>query len=194
MKFIDIVWAAFFARVNPVSTIANPACMNITRKPASNVHTKLMAILLCPTVSITSVSVGFFASFTVTSAPVPVGAPVGSPRGCPMAPCACAVYGTFVTVLRNIVSSAAAATLRMRIAPLFISGPFMRVRAIACSIYTYARTHPRDTNSDVTSEPVTPRHDVVNDGRHTSRPDVRLRQTSGGLESEDRLRPATGVG
>ncbi len=46
MKFIDIVCAAFLARVNPVSTIAKPACMNITRKPASSVHTKLMAILL----------------------------------------------------------------------------------------------------------------------------------------------------
>ena len=29
-----IVWAEFFARHSPVSTIANPACMNITRKPA----------------------------------------------------------------------------------------------------------------------------------------------------------------
>ena len=58
MKFIDIVWAAFFARVKPVSTIAKPACMNITRKPARSVHTKLMAILLWPTVSITSDSVG----------------------------------------------------------------------------------------------------------------------------------------
>src|SRR5207249_472195 len=43
MKFIVIVCAAFLARVNPVSTIANPACMNITRNPATNVHTKLIA-------------------------------------------------------------------------------------------------------------------------------------------------------
>src|SRR6266536_3687571 len=43
MKFIVIVWAAFLARVNPVSTIAKPACMNITRNPATSVHTKLMA-------------------------------------------------------------------------------------------------------------------------------------------------------
>ena len=46
MKFMLIVWAAFLARVKPVSTIANPACMNMTRKPASSVQTKLMAILL----------------------------------------------------------------------------------------------------------------------------------------------------
>src|SRR5881392_508446 len=43
MKFIVIVCAAFLARVNPVSTIANPACMNITRNPGTNVHTKLIA-------------------------------------------------------------------------------------------------------------------------------------------------------
>src|SRR5579884_2507679 len=43
MKFMAKVWAAFLARVNPVSTIANPACMNITRKPVTSVHTKLIA-------------------------------------------------------------------------------------------------------------------------------------------------------
>ncbi len=31
MKFIDIVWAAFLPRIKPVSTNANPACMNMTR-------------------------------------------------------------------------------------------------------------------------------------------------------------------
>jgi hypothetical protein len=46
MKFMVAVWAAFFARVNPTSTIAKPACMNITRKPATRVHTKLIAIPL----------------------------------------------------------------------------------------------------------------------------------------------------
>ena len=64
MKFIDMVCAAFFARVKPVSTIAKPACMNMTRKPATSVQTMLIAILLWPTVSITSVSVGLAASFT----------------------------------------------------------------------------------------------------------------------------------
>ena len=42
MKFMLIVWAAFFARHRPVSTIANPACMNITRKPAISAHTMLI--------------------------------------------------------------------------------------------------------------------------------------------------------
>src|SRR5882762_6602711 len=46
MKFIVIVCAAFFARVKPVSTRAKPACMNITRKPATSVQTKLMATVL----------------------------------------------------------------------------------------------------------------------------------------------------
>src|ERR1041384_1362758 len=43
MKFMVIVCAAFLARVNPVSTIAKPACMNITRNRATSVHTKLIA-------------------------------------------------------------------------------------------------------------------------------------------------------
>src|SRR5260370_27013397 len=78
MKFIDMVWAAFLARQNPVSTRAKPACMNMTRKPVMSVHTMLMATLLWPTVSITSSRAGLAGSFTVTSAAVPVTAPVGS--------------------------------------------------------------------------------------------------------------------
>src|SRR5712692_9953597 len=81
MKFMAMVWAAFLARQNPVSTSANPACMNMTRKPVISVHTILMAILLWPTVAITSFSVGFFESFTVTSLAVPVFSPVGSGTG-----------------------------------------------------------------------------------------------------------------
>src|SRR5881392_3868418 len=46
MKFIVMVWAAFLARVNPVSTMAKPACMNITRNPATSVQTKLIATVL----------------------------------------------------------------------------------------------------------------------------------------------------
>src|SRR5207302_9462385 len=46
MKFIVMVWAAFLARVNPVSTRAKPACMNITRNPATSVQTKLIATVL----------------------------------------------------------------------------------------------------------------------------------------------------
>src|SRR5258708_23417567 len=52
--------------------------MNMTRKPVMSVQTTLMAILLWPTVSITSGSVGCLGSFTVTSLAVPVVAPVGS--------------------------------------------------------------------------------------------------------------------
>ena len=48
IKFIIMVWFAFLARVRPVSTTAKPACMNMTRKPAINVHTKLIAIRFWP--------------------------------------------------------------------------------------------------------------------------------------------------
>src|SRR6185503_15820265 len=75
---MENVWAAFLSRVKPVSTIANPVCMNMTRKPARSVQTKLIEILLWPTVSITSAIVGFAGSLTATSAAVPVMAPVGS--------------------------------------------------------------------------------------------------------------------
>ena len=47
MKFMLIVWALFFARQRPVSTIANPACMNITRNPATSTHTMLIENRLC---------------------------------------------------------------------------------------------------------------------------------------------------
>ena len=40
MKFIAMVLTAFFERVKPVSSIANPTCMNITRKPATNTHAR----------------------------------------------------------------------------------------------------------------------------------------------------------
>src|SRR3954471_20834595 len=58
MKFMATVWLAFFARVKPVSTIAKPACMNITRKPATSVQTKLMEVVLSATVFATSSSLG----------------------------------------------------------------------------------------------------------------------------------------
>src|SRR5436309_2619814 len=56
MKFIVIVWAAFLARVNPVSTMAKPACMNITRKPATSVQTKLIATVLAAEASAVALS------------------------------------------------------------------------------------------------------------------------------------------
>src|ERR671929_1346109 len=55
-KFIAIVWAAFLARVKPVSTMAKPACMNITRNPATSVHTKLIATVLADDASAVALS------------------------------------------------------------------------------------------------------------------------------------------
>src|SRR3954467_9001868 len=80
MKFIIMVWLAFFTRHSPDSTIAKPACMNMTRKPQIKVQTKLIATLFCPTWLPTSPSVTpAFASVTVTSAMLPVRVPPGSP-------------------------------------------------------------------------------------------------------------------
>ena len=44
-KFIMYVWLAFFTRHKPDSTMAKPACMNMTRKPVTSVQMKLAAIL-----------------------------------------------------------------------------------------------------------------------------------------------------
>src|SRR5689334_18768734 len=78
MKFIIIVCATFLARVKPVSARANPACMNMTRKPVSNVHMRLIDTLLWPTASAISSSVGLPAVLAVTSATPPVAVPPGS--------------------------------------------------------------------------------------------------------------------
>ena len=40
IRFIAIVLTAFFARVKPVSSIAKPACMNITRKPPTSTQAR----------------------------------------------------------------------------------------------------------------------------------------------------------
>src|SRR5436190_16770293 len=80
MKFIIMVWLAFFARASPVSTMANPACMNMTRKPVTSVQTKLVAIRFWPTALTTSVIVRpFFMSLTGMSEALPVIVPPGSP-------------------------------------------------------------------------------------------------------------------
>ena len=71
---------AFFTRVSPDSTMAKPACMNMTRKPQTRVQTKLIAILFCPIWLPASAIVGpAFASVTVMSAMFPVRVPPGSP-------------------------------------------------------------------------------------------------------------------
>jgi hypothetical protein len=76
MKLVIITWAAFFLRQKPVCTSANPACMNITRKPATSVQVKLMAILFLPAASLTGVA---------WSTPMSDEAPVTSPQGSPAA-------------------------------------------------------------------------------------------------------------
>src|SRR2546428_1570321 len=40
-RFMPMVLTAFLARVNPVSTIAKPTCMDITRNPAMSTHARL---------------------------------------------------------------------------------------------------------------------------------------------------------
>ena len=77
--FMAMVCAAFLARVNPVSTSANPACMNMTRKPVSNTQTKLMLMVFLPIWAPSSSNVGLPATFAVTSLIVPVAVPDGSP-------------------------------------------------------------------------------------------------------------------
>ena len=43
MKFFMMMLPAFLARVNPDSTRANPACMNMTSMPAMTTHTSSSA-------------------------------------------------------------------------------------------------------------------------------------------------------
>ena len=81
MKFMLIVWAAFLARQNPVSTMAKPACMNMTRKPASSVQTMLIDDLVVADGVHHLGQVGAAGFFTGTSLAVPVVAPVGSLTG-----------------------------------------------------------------------------------------------------------------
>jgi hypothetical protein len=80
MKFIIIVWAAFRARVKPVSASAKPACMNMTRKPATSVQTKLIDTRVWPTAAPISSRVGFPATCAGTFAIPPVLSPVASAR------------------------------------------------------------------------------------------------------------------
>src|SRR5437899_2872074 len=59
-KFMLIVCAAFLTRQKPVSTIAKPHCMNMTRNPAIRVHTVVGASL--PPVAALTVSEGAWAA------------------------------------------------------------------------------------------------------------------------------------
>ena len=46
--FIIIMWAAFLARVRPVTRNAKPTCMKSTRKPVISVHIMLIAERFLP--------------------------------------------------------------------------------------------------------------------------------------------------
>src|SRR3954465_3221883 len=96
--------------------------MNTTRNPHTNVHTKLIAILLWPTVSITSGSVGAAAFLTGTSLAVPVVAPVGSPAGAACAACALTVSEAIAGTNAS-ATQIANATLQKRPARLLIPVP-----------------------------------------------------------------------
>src|SRR5258707_262849 len=74
------VWLAFFTRHKPASTMANPACMNMTRKPHTSVQTKLTAILFClPGLATAEIVTPAFDSAGGTSLRVPGGVPPGPP-------------------------------------------------------------------------------------------------------------------
>src|SRR5439155_22733547 len=49
MRFIAMVGLAFCAGGKPVPTRAKPACMNITRNPATSVQTKLIDVVVSAT-------------------------------------------------------------------------------------------------------------------------------------------------
>src|SRR5258707_8758167 len=72
MKFVAMTCAALLARHRPVSTNANPACMNITRKPVTSVQTMFMEILLWATF----LTISELAPTVVLPASSTVGSPV----------------------------------------------------------------------------------------------------------------------
>src|ERR1700686_688506 len=47
IRFMAMVLTAFFARGNPVSTRANPTCMNMTRKAPRSTQARLMDCASC---------------------------------------------------------------------------------------------------------------------------------------------------
>src|SRR5258708_31376724 len=109
--------AAFFARQKPVSTKANPACMNMTRKPVTRVQTILVAIWPWPIVSrafrrsalvagLSLLSVSFLRSSALKAAPPPLNAfaaaPVADPPGSGLGSSAHAA--TLATTVNSVVA------------------------------------------------------------------------------------------
>src|SRR5216683_4791348 len=136
MKFIIMVWFAFLARQRPVSTNANPACMNMTRKPVTNVHTKLIAIRFWPIMLTVSASVRpFLLSETTISLTVPVSVPPGSPlakssfEGPVIAAKAASVIGTGAAV--GFAAGEAAAGACANETAVGIANPASQIAAIA---------------------------------------------------------------
>ena len=84
MKFMAMVWPAFLARVKPVSAMANPACMNMTKNPQTSVQTTLIAIRFLPTTSATLAASGSDASIILISSAL--GAPAEAPAISAMPP------------------------------------------------------------------------------------------------------------
>jgi hypothetical protein len=82
MKFMAKVCPAFFARHMPVSTIAKPACMNMTKKPVTIAQTMLIENRLCAMRSYRSPVVSAEGTSPLPSpagvAQTPAAAPVGS--------------------------------------------------------------------------------------------------------------------
>ena len=75
MKFIDMVWAAFLARVKPVSTIAKPGLHEHDEEAGDQRPDEVDGDLVVADRLHHFGSVGFAASLTVTSLAVPVAAP-----------------------------------------------------------------------------------------------------------------------
>ncbi len=141
-------------RHRPDSTMAKPACMNITRKPHSSVHTKLMAILFWPARLARSPMLRpVFESETGTSVIVPVTVPPGSPAcnaaaggalpaasfsSAVVADCACATTG--IAVIASVHRKRLAKQLRasfMEYAPVFVG--FAVVVVTAGGVITFSR-------------------------------------------------------
>src|SRR6266536_370708 len=112
MKFIIMVWLAFLARQRPVSTIAKPACMNITRNPVIRVHTKLMAMRFCPTWLTVSARVNpLLVSETTTSLTVPVFVPLGSPLARSSVEGGCAAFTSRGAFMAGVAAGGAGGAL-----------------------------------------------------------------------------------
>jgi len=70
IRFFIMMLTAFFARVNPDSTMAKPACMKKTRNAATRVHTK--SRFFCTSAGVGPAGAGAVASFASAGAAAPI--------------------------------------------------------------------------------------------------------------------------